>query len=76
MKQAVHDGLRLWNWGGTWKTQKGVYDFKKKWGAGDYPYYYFTKILNEDLLGGTPEELLQDYPGFYVVNFERLNNNE
>jgi len=76
MLDAVNRGIEYWNWGGTWETQKGVYDFKKKWGALDYPYYYFTKIYNDDIFQATPSELLEYYPGFYVVNFERLNINE
>jgi len=50
MKDAVKRGFKYWNWGGTWLTQNGVYNFKKKWGANDYKYYYFTKVYDNNIL--------------------------
>ena len=45
MKDAVSKkGCKNWNWGGTWLSQGGVYDFKKRWGTSDYPYYYLSLI--------------------------------
>jgi len=47
MKDAVSQkGCKNWNWGGTWLSQEGVYDFKKRWGTSDYPYYYYTYQKN------------------------------
>jgi lipid II:glycine glycyltransferase (peptidoglycan interpeptide bridge formation enzyme) len=75
MTDAINDGYKFWNWGGTWLTQDGVYNFKKKWGAKDFPYYYYTKVINKDILNLTKEELLQEYPGFYVVPYMHLKDN-
>ena len=42
---AKMKGYKYWNWGGTWLSQKGVFRFKKKWGAEGSNYNYFTKVL-------------------------------
>ena len=73
MKDAVKKrGCKNWNWGGTWLSQTGVYDFKKRWGTTDYPYYYYTKLFNEGVMSSSKELLLKDYPGFFVIPFSVL----
>lgn len=72
MKDAITAGYRYWNWGGTWVSQTGVYDFKKRWGAGDYPYYYYITLYKHEILDSSQSELLEQYPGFYVVPFGHL----
>lgn len=72
---AMYDALserkaRLWNFGGTWKSQAGVYDFKKRWGAEEHIYSYRTKIFNSPILSSrSNDELLELYPGFFVRPF-------
>jgi hypothetical protein len=58
--------------GGTWLSQSGVYDFKKRWATTDYPYYYYTQIFNTDVKLQRKETLLTMYPGFYVLPFSEL----
>lgn len=72
MREAVTDGYRWWNWGGTWKSQVGVYRFKRKWGAVDMPYRYYTRLNRPELLQCTRSELLAAYPNFFVVPFDKL----
>lgn len=72
MQDAVNSGYRYWNWGGTWLSQKEVYNFKKRWGTTDYPYKYYTKLNKPKLLHCSKEEILEEYPGFFVVPFSRL----
>lgn len=72
MCDASKRGYKLWNWGGTWASQKGVYLFKNRWGAIDRPYRYFVHIQNQNIYQSTPEELLQEYPGFFVLPFNCL----
>ncbi|MDP1801682.1 MAG: peptidoglycan bridge formation glycyltransferase FemA/FemB family protein [Bacteroidota bacterium] len=72
MIEAIKDGYENWNWGGTWLTQGGVYDFKKKWGTTDHHYFYYTKIYKEDLYTSSKEFLLQEYPYFFVLPFSSL----
>lgn len=66
---AICRGYDFINWGGTWISQKGVYDFKSQLGAQDYSYNYYTQINNPDIFHYTEEEVLSIYPNFYVYNF-------
>lgn len=72
MQEAAARGCRWWNWGGTWTTQAGVYQFKSRWGTVDRPYRYFTRVLDPAVLGRTPAELLAAFRYFYVVPFSAL----
>lgn len=70
MKQGIQAGYKRWNWGGTWLTQDGVYNFKKRWGTIDSEYYYFTNIAQGNVLEMDKEELLAHYPNYYVYPFD------
>ncbi|MBS1635490.1 MAG: GNAT family N-acetyltransferase [Bacteroidetes bacterium] len=72
MKDAVVKGFHWWNWGGTWISQGGVYHFKSQWGTRDINYYYYTRIFETKILEKTKEELLQNYPYFFVAPFNAL----
>lgn len=74
MLRASRRGCRVWNWGGTWSSQDGVYRFKRKWGAEDRPYRYFVRVNDRSVLDATPEELLDRFPHFYVVPFSTLRS--
>jgi len=67
-------GFRYWNFGGTWKSQTGVYKFKKSFGAQDHPYFYFTKFFRdlERVKALRPETIVRDYPLCYVVPFSEI----
>lgn len=72
MNEAAARGFAWWNWGGTWKTQTGVYRFKKKWAAEERPYFYFTRVLDPTLVEHSAEDLLLRYPYFFVLPFSAL----
>jgi hypothetical protein len=72
MCDAMAAGYARWNWGGTWRSQHGVYAFKKKWGTRDLPYQYFTRIYAKTVRAASRAELLAAYPGFYVLPFAAL----
>lgn len=74
MQDAVSNGYKWWNWGGTWLSQGGVYDFKKKWGTTDLPYYYYTTIKDDSLVKTSKEILLREYPYFFVLPFNQISN--
>lgn len=76
MKQASSQGFKLWNWGGTWENQKGVYSFKKKWGTYDKKYYYLTKVNNDNIYKMDKDSLIKEYPNFYILPFNKLRNFE
>ena len=69
MQDYTYQGYKWWNWGGTWKTQKGVYRFKKKWAAQDFKYYYYCQINNLELMNIPQQSLLSEYEGFYIMPF-------
>jgi len=69
MKDGIKRGFQVWNWGGTWKSQRGVYDFKKRWGAVDFKYNYYTKVMNKELLQINQDDLVNAFHGFYLFPF-------
>jgi len=73
-KDAIDNGYKIWNWGGTWITQDSVYRFKKKWASLDKEYAYYVKINNKQLFSSTREELLKEYPNFFVIPFSKLGD--
>jgi hypothetical protein len=69
---AAREGFEWWNWGGTWASQEGVYRFKKKWGAQDKLYYYYCRLADRQVLHASRQALLEAFPGFFVVPFDKL----
>ncbi len=74
MKDLAAKGYKYWNWGGTASREAGVYDFKKKWGAQEKLYYHLTKVKNEKLLHYTPQQIMDNFYGFFVIPFNQLKN--
>ncbi len=72
MQDAISKGFKQWNWGGTWLSQGGVYDFKKRWGTTEYRYYYYTQVYNNRLRECSASYLLDCYPGFFLIPFAEL----
>lgn len=59
-----------WNWGGTWKSQEGVYRFKNRWGAKDFPYRYFClNSFYELTREAKAMQLSREFPYFYLAPF-------
>ena len=77
MLEAAKAGYRYWNWGGTWKTQTSLYTFKKKWGAQESTYDYYTRLYpgSEKLFAMEPAEVLAAFPCFYVFPFGMAGSN-
>lgn len=69
MQDAVLRGYKKWNWGGTWMTQEGVYDFKRKWGTQDLYYYYYINIYNKKILDVDKSQILSLYKNYYLFPF-------
>lgn len=74
MCDAASLGYAWWNWGGTWRSQKGLYRFKSRWGTQDFTYRYFTTVRNPLLLNADRAELLAAYPSFFTVPFSALSS--
>lgn len=74
MIEASERGFSLWNWGGTWAKQEGVYHFKKRWGTYDINYKYYIQVNNQDVFNLSRETILEQYPDFFVVPFNLLTS--
>jgi hypothetical protein len=70
MAEAVVEGRKVWNWGGTWHTQEGVYRFKNRFGAVDRPYRYFTKLFDPALQLLPSSVAKQEFPYFYSHGYK------
>ena len=71
MKDAINRGFKIWNWGGTWLSQDGVYHFKKMWGTEDLKYFYYVKIFDSDILKIENQILQKEYPYFYCYPYNK-----
>lgn len=69
MQRLVAEGFGLWNWGGTWRSQEGVYRFKSRFGATDYPYRYVGKIFDEMRLRQIKSNDPSAFPYFYLYRY-------
>ena len=49
---------------------------KKKWGAIDMKYQYFTKLNNKKLKDLSVSELENQYPHFYTIPYDKLKNDQ
>jgi len=76
MADAARQGLRWWNWGGSWVSQENLIRFKTKWGGRPRDYRYWTTVANPDVLAAEPGQLLAAYPGFFVAPFSSLRPRE
>lgn len=78
MEDAITRGaFRRWNWGGTWHSQQGVYDFKRKFGAVDYPYRYLSRLSRDvDWSPQNSKRLSSQYPFFYIAPFPESREHE
>jgi len=71
MKDASARGFKYWNWGGTTLPgMEGVYHFKKRWGSDKCIYTYYVNVYKD--IVQTKEQLLKEYPYFYVIPFYKL----
>lgn len=74
MIQSMQAGAHTWNWGGTWLTQRGVYHFKRGWGAIDRPYAYVISAAPDarTRLRARPDAIGEHYAWFYVYPLSQL----
>ncbi len=72
MQLAMDQGLKHYNFGGTWASQRSLYEFKQRFGASDFSYKYFTRILDPDLAQHSQEEIVAAFPFYYALPFSML----
>ena len=66
MLETAREGFTCWNWGGTWRSQEGVYRFKNRFGASDMPYRYFHRLFDASLKSELPSNISTKFPYFYT----------
>jgi hypothetical protein len=73
---VVERASRWWNWGGTWLSQDGVYQYKSRWGAIDRPYHYLIWSYPGSPEPSTldPQMLKMEYPYFYTLPYQALES--
>ena len=76
MTDACRRGFVWWNWGATGASQTGVYRFKKKWGAREADYRYYTQLNDCSILEWPQADILGVFPNFFVVPFSALNTGD
>lgn len=69
MQRSAEDGATLWNWGGTWRSQEGVYRFKSRWGAEDLPYRYLNGVRAPALRAAPRGALAAAFPHCYLFRY-------
>lgn len=69
MVELATEGYELWNWGGTWRSQEGVYRFKSRFGASDFPYRYFHKLFKPEAALPSSSALRNQYEYFYTYKY-------
>lgn len=75
MGDAAQKGYKYWNWGGTkLPSQGGVYHFKKRFGASESEYKYYTRVYGYLSFDVTQKWLRENYPYFYVLPYSLLDN--
>ncbi len=72
MTDAARAGYRTWNWGGTWLTQDGLYQFKRRWGTQEREYRYATAVNDSSVERRSPAELTAAYPLYFAYPFHLL----
>jgi hypothetical protein len=70
MDTLSKEGYELWNWGGTWESQEGVYRFKDRFGSITVPYRYFSKIENQAVKELDKVILSTHFNFFYSYKFD------
>ena len=70
MKTLSKEGYKLWNWGGTWESQEGVYRFKDRFGSYTIPYRYFSLIKSQSIKEIDKDTLATEFNFFYSYKFK------
>ena len=64
MVDALKKGMKTWNWGGTWASQSGVYNFKKN-GLRTIFAIPILEWMNKRMLSYKKEEIAKRVSQFY-----------
>ncbi|HEX9985177.1 MAG TPA: GNAT family N-acetyltransferase [Thermoanaerobaculia bacterium] len=71
LRDFARRGIRRVNWESS-PGRGGVYDYKRRWGAGESRHYYYSRVLDRSLLRRSPDEIRRAFPLRFVVPFSAL----
>ncbi len=69
LREARGTGYSYFNWGASENRECGVYKFKSSWGAEEFGYSYYTRILRDcaPLRSAGAKKILDTFGRFYYV---------
>ena len=73
---VIEKKSKIWNWGGTWQSQKSLLRFKSKWNTIDTEYRYLIKTNKKltEIEVLNKKELQKLYRFFYTVPFNLIKS--
>lgn len=76
--ECTRKGYRVWNWGGTWRSQVSLHHFKAGWGSRDHLYSYLVRARSDALARflQAPHGLMDAFPYFYLYPLNRLHERD
>ena len=74
LTEARRLGLRLWNWEASPSRGDAVYEFKRKWGAYDSDFHFYTRQFGsvEGWRAMGRAALAEKYPWYFVMPYDAL----
>lgn len=76
IQKSITKKMNYYNFGGTWKSQKSLYLFKRGWNASEFHYDYFVKCDLEKINKISLEDLKKEYNYFYICPYDQLKNDK
>jgi len=76
VRALVPQGYRFWNWESSPGRDSSVYKFKERWGSleAHYKIFLYYPRGTKAFAGLSQQEIASEYPFYFVVPFEDLNN--
>jgi len=73
--ESLNQGYEYFDFGGTWNSQSNIYNFKKKYATDNFIYYYFIKEIKKNNIAElTNDEILKEYPYYYILPFDKVKS--
>jgi hypothetical protein len=78
VRALIPHGYRYWNWESSPGRDSSVYKFKERWGSREACYKVLLRYPRgaEVFTGLTQQDIAAEYPFYFVVPFEDLNNSK
>jgi len=76
VRALMPQGYRFWNWESSPGKDSSVYKFKERWGSleAQFKILLYYPQGTEVFTGLSQQEIASEYPFYFVIPFEDLNN--